>query len=134
MMPNFLPSSLREDPFKGELTDERFQSIFAQNICYGVLDENAIIAITDAKGVIKYANHSFVKLSKYSLAELVGATHRILNSGFHPRSSFMDMYRDIGQREKVASQAADWPHAPAENLGTSQRILGRCFNDNGAGA
>ena len=63
MMPNFLPSTLRENPFKGELTDEQFQSIFAQNICYSVLDENAIIAITDAKGVIKYANDSFVKLS-----------------------------------------------------------------------
>ena len=59
--------------FKGELTDEQFQSIFAQNICYGVLDENAIIAITDVKGVIKYANHSFVKLSKYLPTEIVGA-------------------------------------------------------------
>ena len=100
MIPNFLPSNLRENPFKGELTDEQFHSIFAQNICYGVLDENAIIAITDARGVIKYANHSFLKLSKYSLAEIIGANHRILNSGFHPRSFFIDMYRDIAKGKK----------------------------------
>ncbi|MGD0636154.1 MAG: PAS domain-containing protein, partial [Beijerinckiaceae bacterium] len=100
MMPNFLPSSLRENPFRGELTDEQFQTIFAQNICYSVLDENAIIAITDVKGVIKYANHAFVQLSQYSPAELVGADHRILNSGFHPRSFFTDMYRDIAKGKK----------------------------------
>jgi PAS domain S-box-containing protein len=100
MMPNFLPSSLRENPFRGELTDEQFQTIFAQNICYSVLDENAIIAITDVKGIIKYANHAFVQLSKYSPDELVGADHRILNSGFHPRSFFTDMYRDIAKGKK----------------------------------
>jgi PAS domain S-box-containing protein len=100
MMPNFLPSSLRENPFKGQLTDEQFQSIFAQNICYGVLDENSIIAITDVKGVIKYANHKFVELSKYSLNEIVGANHRILNSGFHPSSFFKDMFRDISNGKK----------------------------------
>ena len=61
MTPHMLPSNLRENPFKGELTDEQFQSIFAQNICYGVLDENSIIAITDVKGAIKYANETFVK-------------------------------------------------------------------------
>jgi len=100
MIPNFLPSNLRENPFKGELTDEQFQSIFAQNICYSVLDENAIIAITDANGVIRYANHSFLKLSKYSLSEIVGSNHRILNSGFHPRSFFIDMYGDIAKGRK----------------------------------
>jgi PAS domain S-box-containing protein len=97
---NFLPSSLRENPFKGELTDEQFQSIFAQNICYGVLDEKAIIAITDAKGVIKYANHAFVELSKYSVTELIGENHRILNSGFHPPAFFKDMFRDIAKGKK----------------------------------
>ncbi len=99
-MQNFLPSSLRENPFKGELTDEQFQSIFAQNICYSVLDEKAIIAITDAKGVIKYANDAFLKLSQYSWTEIIGRDHRILNSGFHPRSFFEDMYRDITNGKK----------------------------------
>jgi PAS domain S-box-containing protein len=100
IMQNFLPSSLRENPFKGELTDEQFQSIFAQNICYNVLDEKAIIAITDAKGVIKYANDAFLKLSQYSLTEIIGGNHRILNSGFHPRSFFEDMYQDITNGKK----------------------------------
>ncbi len=100
MTPNFLPSNLRENPFKGELTDEQFQSIFAQNICYGVLDENSIIAITDVKGTIKYANDTFLKLSKYSLGEIVGENHRILNSGLHPHSFFKDMFRDIANGKK----------------------------------
>jgi len=100
MTPNLLPSNLRENPFKGELTDEQFQLIFAQNICYGVLDENSIIAITDVKGTIKYANDTFLKLSKYSFGEIVGENHRILNSGFHPHSFFKDMFRDIANKKK----------------------------------
>jgi diguanylate cyclase (GGDEF)-like protein/PAS domain S-box-containing protein len=105
------PNSLRENPFKGELTDEQFRQILAQQVCYSVLDENAIIAITDTKGVIKYANHAFSKLSQYSLAELIGENHRILNSGFHPPSFFKDMFREISKgkrwRREIKNRAKD---------------------------
>mgnify|MGYP005810175557 CR=1 FL=1 len=99
-MPNLLPNHLRINPFRGDLSDEQFQAIFAQHICYGVLDEKAVIAITDSKGIIRYANHAFVQLSQYTLAELIGQDHRILNSGYHPRGFFKAMYRDIANGKK----------------------------------
>ena len=59
------------------------------------IDEAAIVAITDSKGVITYVNNNFCAISKYSGPELIGKTHRVINSGYHSKEFFVDMWRTI---------------------------------------
>lgn len=59
------------------------------------IEESSIVAITDQKGIINYANDNFCKISKYSRDELIGQDHRIINSGYHSKEFIRNLWVTI---------------------------------------
>src|SRR5215208_4293630 len=61
------------------------------------LDESAIVSTTDQHGKITYANERFCEISGYYMEELLGQDHRILNSGYHSKEFFNDLWSTIAR-------------------------------------
>ena len=54
-----------------------------------------IVTKTDLQGRITYANESFVSISGYSRAELIGAHHHIVRHPDMPQAAFADLWRCV---------------------------------------
>ncbi len=59
------------------------------------LDESSLVDVSDSNGIIRYVNENFCKLSKYSSGELIGQSHRILNSDFHTDAEFRKLWNTL---------------------------------------
>lgn len=72
---------------------------------------SSIVSRADRSGVITYVNENFVKISGYTAKELIGQTHRIINSRYHSQQFWIDMWKTIASgktwRAEVKNKAKD---------------------------
>ena len=99
------------------------------------IGRHAIIAITDLNGTITYVNDQFCEISQYTREELIGSNHRIINSGYHPKEFFEDMYSAITKGEvwqgDIRNRAKDgsyyWVSTMITPLKNEQGIIDQYF-------
>ena len=75
------------------------------------INQYAIVSETDPAGTITRANEAFCRITGYTEAELLGASHNIVNSGVHPPSFWAEVWRTISSnqpwRGEVCNRAKD---------------------------
>ncbi len=75
------------------------------------LDASSIVEVTDEKGIIKYVNENFCKISQYSSEELIGHSHLMINSGYHSKELMNSLWDTISSgkiwRDEIKNKAKD---------------------------
>jgi PAS domain S-box-containing protein len=59
------------------------------------IDESSIVSITDQNGIIKHVNSNFCRISGFSEDELLCQNYHIVNSGFHSKDFFRNLWDTI---------------------------------------
>ena len=75
------------------------------------LNSTTILAITNNKGEIIHVNSMFCDISKYTKEELIGKTHKVVNSSLHETSFFSNLWQNISRgikwRGEIRNRAKD---------------------------
>ncbi len=86
-------------------------SLRETNALRQAIDEHSMLSVADRRGRIIDVNTGFCRISGYSAEELIGQDHRLVNSGHHPRSFWVDVWRTISSgrawRGEVCNRAKD---------------------------
>lgn len=85
----------KTDTFRKRLENSYKETNRELNYFKQALDASFIVATTDERGIIEYVNDNFCRISKFSRDDLIGKTHRLVNSGYHSKTFFTELWRTI---------------------------------------
>lgn len=77
------------------------ETLKKQDFHEDLLIETCLISKADRYGKITYANDKFCEISGYSLNELLGQDHRMVNSGVHSKEFWNNMYNTVIKGKKI---------------------------------
>lgn len=97
-----------------ELKDQYEQTKKERNNYLAVsnaLNKSALVSKTDKHGIIIHANEEFYRISQFTENELIGKSHSIINSSYHPKSFWTEMWKTVTKgktwRAEVKNRAKD---------------------------
>jgi PAS domain S-box-containing protein len=87
----------------GFLKDSSKNSIELKNLrdLEKFIDNSVIVSKADKNGKITYVNEKFEQVSGYTLKEVLGKDHNIVNSGTHPKELWSEMYKTVIKEKKI---------------------------------
>lgn len=91
----FAISAIRKNKQSIQFGQELDQSKKILTDYQSALDAIAIISITDAEGLITKVNENFEKTFGFKSSEILGTNHKFINSGFHPKSFWKELWNTI---------------------------------------
>jgi PAS domain S-box-containing protein len=65
------------------------------------VDASVLISKADNKGRITYVNKKFEEVSGYKAEDVIGQDHKLVNSGFHSRKFWNEMYKAVVRDKKI---------------------------------
>lgn len=93
------------------------------------LNKSAIISITDLRGDILHVNDIFCEISGYTKDELIDQNQNIVNSGYHPKEMWKEMWKTIGKgktwRGEIKNRAKDGSYYWVD------AVINPMYNDHG---
>ena len=78
-----------------QFDDDIDSQIIIQKNLRRALDESSMVTITDENGIIKYVNKKFCDTTEYTSDELIGNTHELIRSGYHPIQFYDNLWNKI---------------------------------------
>lgn len=81
----------------------KISNVFSKNIkdIEDFVDYSVLVSKADKNGKITYVNKKFEEVSGWSLEEVLGKDHNIVNSSFHPKKYWLNMYKTIIKDKKI---------------------------------
>jgi PAS domain S-box-containing protein len=90
-MTNISPSNAIFSPYFSNAANHSELNVAMQKL----VNRHVLISLTDKQGSILYVNEKFCDVSGFSEDELVGQTHKIINSGYHDADFMTHVWQTI---------------------------------------
>ena len=94
------------------------------------VDSSVLVSKTDERGKITYVNEKFQQVSGWNSEEAIGQDHRIVNSGYHDKTFWQNMYNTTVNQKRIWNEVVTNKNKAGELYWVDSYIKAN-FSENG---